>query len=113
LHTHVLGQVGERLLHLVDRVRSVDDRRAASAREDLDLLLGQRGRVADGVETGKFEIPAGGRRFQALSLLVKQKRLAKTAPVPCVLRDVTSDILSDSDIEYLQELASGALISFP
>jgi ParB family chromosome partitioning protein len=29
---------------------------------------------ADGVETGKFEIPAGGRRFQALSLLVKQKR---------------------------------------
>ena len=31
-------------------------------------------------ETGKFAIPAGGRRFQALSLLVKQKRLAKTAP---------------------------------
>ena len=31
---------------------------------------------ADGVETGTFEIPAGGRRFQALSLLVKQKRLA-------------------------------------
>ena len=30
---------------------------------------------ADGVETGMFEIPAGGRRFQALSLLVKQKRL--------------------------------------
>ncbi len=27
--------------------------------------------------------------------------------------DVTSDILTDSDIEYLQELASGALISFP
>ena len=33
---------------------------------------------AAGVETGMFEIPAGGRRFQALSLLVKQKRLAKT-----------------------------------
>ena len=31
---------------------------------------------ADGVETGMFEIPAGGRRFQALSLLVKQKRSA-------------------------------------
>ena len=44
---------------------------------------------ADGKETGKFEIPAGGRRFQALSLLVKQKRLAKTAPVPCVVRDVS------------------------
>ena len=32
---------------------------------------------AEGVETGMFEIPAGGRRVQALSLLVKQKRLAK------------------------------------
>ncbi len=39
-------------------------------------------RDADAVETGTFEIPAGGRRFQALSLLVKQKRLAKTAPTP-------------------------------
>ena len=35
---------------------------------------------ADGVQTGMFEIPAGGCRFQALSLLVKQKRLAKTEP---------------------------------
>jgi ParB family chromosome partitioning protein len=36
---------------------------------------------ADGTETGMFEVPAGGRRFRALELLVKQKRLAKTAPV--------------------------------
>ena len=35
-----------------------------------------------GTETGTFEIPAGGRRFQALSLLVKQKRLNKTSPIP-------------------------------
>ena len=41
---------------------------------------------ADGVETDMFEIPAGGRRFQALSLLVKQKRLAKSAPIPCIVR---------------------------
>ena len=41
---------------------------------------------ADGNETGFYEIPAGGRRFRALELLVKQKRLAKTAPVPCVIR---------------------------
>lgn len=34
-----------------------------------------------------FEVPAGGRRFRALELLVKQKRLAKVAPVPCVVRD--------------------------
>ncbi len=42
---------------------------------------------ADGVETGMFEIPAGGRRYRALELLVKQKRLARTAPVPCVVRE--------------------------
>jgi ParB family chromosome partitioning protein len=41
---------------------------------------------ADGAETGMFEIPAGGRRFRALELLVKQKRLARTAPIPCVVR---------------------------
>ncbi len=39
-----------------------------------------------GAETGMFEIPAGGRRYRALELLVRQKRLAKTAPIPCVIR---------------------------
>ena len=39
-----------------------------------------------GIETGMFEVPAGGRRFRALELLVKQKRLARTAPIPCVVR---------------------------
>ena len=45
-------------------------------------------RVLDdaGNETGMFEIPAGGRRYRALELLVKQKRLARTAPIPCVVR---------------------------
>jgi ParB family transcriptional regulator, chromosome partitioning protein len=52
---------------------------------------------AEGVETGMFEIPAGGRRYRALELLVKQKRLAKTAPVPCVVRDLGSDILGEDD----------------
>ncbi len=41
---------------------------------------------ADGVETGMFEVPAGGRRFRALELLAKQKRLAKNAPIPCIIR---------------------------
>jgi ParB family chromosome partitioning protein len=41
---------------------------------------------AEGAETGLFKIPAGGRRYRALELLVKQKRLAKTALVPCVVR---------------------------
>ncbi|WP_428484622.1 ParB/RepB/Spo0J family partition protein [Rhodopila sp.] len=42
---------------------------------------------AAGIETGMYEIPAGGRRFRALELLVKQKRLAKAAPIPCVIRE--------------------------
>jgi ParB family chromosome partitioning protein len=42
---------------------------------------------ADGAETGMFEVPAGGRRYRALQLLVKQKRLPKTAPIPCVVRE--------------------------
>ncbi len=42
---------------------------------------------AGGNESGMYEIPAGGRRYRALELLVKQKRLAKTAPIPCVVRE--------------------------
>ena len=52
---------------------------------------------AEGVETGMFEVPAGGRRYRALERLVKQKRLAKTAPVPCVVRDPKTDILAEDD----------------
>ena len=52
---------------------------------------------ADSSETGMFEVPAGGRRYQALALLVKQKRLAKTAPVPCVVRDPSTPILAEDD----------------
>jgi ParB family chromosome partitioning protein len=39
-----------------------------------------------GAETGMFEIPAGGRRYRALELLVRQKRLAKNTPIPCIIR---------------------------
>src|SRR6202171_1897885 len=35
--------------------------------------------------TGMFELPAGGRRLRALELLVKQKSMNKTQPVPCVV----------------------------
>ncbi|MEZ5785708.1 MAG: ParB/RepB/Spo0J family partition protein [Xanthobacteraceae bacterium] len=48
----------------------------------------------EGAETGMFEVPAGGRRFRALELLVKQKRLARTAPIPCVVR---TDGLAEED----------------
>ena len=50
---------------------------------------------ADGVETGTFEVPAGGRRYRALELLVKQTRLNKTAPVPCIVSDAKDNILID------------------
>jgi len=42
---------------------------------------------AQGIETGMFEIPAGGRRYRALELLIKQKCMAKTTLVPCVMRE--------------------------
>jgi ParB family transcriptional regulator, chromosome partitioning protein len=54
----------------------------------------------DGQETGMFEVPAGGRRYRALELLVKQKRMAKTQPVPCVIRDggiAEDDSLAEND----------------
>jgi len=49
---------------------------------------------AEGNETGMFEVPAGGRRFRALELLVRQKRLAKTAPIPCIVK---TDGLAEED----------------
>ena len=39
-----------------------------------------------GAEPGMYEVPAGGRRYRALELLVKRKRLARTAPIPCIVR---------------------------
>ena len=48
----------------------------------------------DGAETGMYSIPAGGRRYRALELLVKQKRLNRTAPVPCIVR---TDGLAEED----------------
>ena len=55
---------------------------------------------AEGNETGMFEVPAGGRRYRALELLVKQKRMAKTQPVPCVVREggiAEDDSLAEND----------------
>jgi len=55
---------------------------------------------ADGQDTGMFEVPAGGRRYRALELLVKQKRMAKTQPVPCVVREggiAEDDSLAEND----------------
>ena len=54
----------------------------------------------EGNETGMFEVPAGGRRYRALELLVKQKRMAKTQAVPCVVREggiPEDDSLAEND----------------
>ena len=40
-----------------------------------------------GVETGRFRVPAGGRRFLAVGNLIKRGMAAKTIPIPCVVKD--------------------------
>jgi ParB family chromosome partitioning protein len=69
---------------------------------------------AEGQETDMYEIPAGGRRYRALELLVKQKRLAKTVPVPCVVRDPSTDVSADEDslAENVQRVALHPLDQF-
>ncbi|WP_372089406.1 ParB/RepB/Spo0J family partition protein [Tistrella mobilis] len=52
---------------------------------------------SDGSETGMFEIPAGGRRYRALELLARKKRLARTTPVPCIVREAGSQISAEED----------------
>ncbi len=68
-------------------------------------------RDADGNETGTYEVPAGGRRYRALELLVKQKRMAKTQPVPCVVRD-GGIAEEDSLAENVQRVALHPLDQF-
>ncbi|MEO8884123.1 MAG: ParB/RepB/Spo0J family partition protein, partial [Devosia sp.] len=75
--------------------------------ESLATSIGRRGLLqslnvravldGEGNETGMFEVPAGGRRFRALELLVKQKRMAKTEAVPCVVTDANSVVPIEED----------------
>jgi ParB family chromosome partitioning protein len=65
----------------------------------------------DGEATGMFEVPAGGRRYRALDLLVKQRRLAKTALVPCVVRE-GGIAEEDSLAENVQRVALHPLDQF-
>ncbi len=80
---------------------SIDQLAESIAQRTLLQSLSVRAVVdADGQETGMFEVPAGGRRYRALELLVKQKRMAKTQPVPCVVRDggiAEDDSLAEND----------------
>ena len=50
-----------------------------------------------GAETDMFEVPAGGRRYRALEILVKQKRLPKTAEIPCNVKSADDPISAEED----------------
>ncbi|RWI63534.1 MAG: ParB/RepB/Spo0J family partition protein, partial [Mesorhizobium sp.] len=78
--------------------QSIEDLAASIARRGLLQSLNVRP-VLDGErnETGMFEVPAGGRRYRALELLVKQKRMAKTETVPCVVSDANSVVPIEED----------------
>ncbi len=83
-------------------VRSI---KAGVSIEELAASIARRGLIqsihvrpvldAGGEETGMFEVPAGGRRYRALEMLVKQKRFAKTASVPCVVGNPFGPILAE------------------
>ena len=67
---------------------SIEDLAEDIYRRTLLQSLNVRAMLDDaGQETGLFEVPAGGRRFRALELLVKSKRMVKDQPVPCVVRE--------------------------
>ena len=67
---------------------SIEDLAADIAHRGLLMSLNVRPELDDdGKETGMFSVPAGGRRFRALELLVKNKRLSKTEPVPCIVKE--------------------------
>lgn len=77
-------------------------------RRDLLQFLSVRPVLDDGgAEPGRFEISAGGRCFQAVSLLVTQKRLNGTTPIPCIVKAAGSDILAEDDslAENIQRVA--------
>jgi ParB family chromosome partitioning protein len=66
---------------------SIEELAEAIARRTLLSSITVRPVLDDsGGETGMYTIPAGGPRFGALELLVKQKRMNKTALVPCIVR---------------------------
>ncbi len=60
---------------------------------------------------GFFEVQAGGRRYRALEMLVKQRRLTKVAPIPCIVRE-EGLVEEDSLAENTQRVALHPLDQF-
>ena len=90
--------------------------------EELAADIAHRGLVAslnvrpvldeDGKETGMYRVPAGGRRFRALELLVMQKKLAKNEPVPCIVSNAATSEEEESLAENLQRQSLHPLDQF-
>jgi ParB family chromosome partitioning protein len=59
---------------------------------------------ADGHETGIYRIPAGGRRYRALELLVNQKKLSRTAAIPCIVSKGDTLEVEDSLAENVRRV---------
>ena len=57
---------------------------------------------AEGKETGIYRIPAGGRRYRALKLLVDRKQLTKTTTVPCIVSEGETLEVEDSLAENVK-----------
>ncbi|KAF0098943.1 MAG: ParB domain-containing protein nuclease [Rhodospirillaceae bacterium] len=94
---------------------SVEDLAEDIARRGLLQSLNVRRVVdAEGAETDQFEIPAGGRRYRALERLVRQKRLSKTALIPCIVRDPGVEVSAEEDslAENVQRVALHPLDQF-
>ena len=58
----------------------------------------------DGNETGIYRIPAGGRRYRALELLVNQKKLSKTVGIPCIVSKSETLEVEDSLAENVMRV---------
>jgi ParB family chromosome partitioning protein len=61
-----------------------------------------------GAETGRYRVQAGSRRLEALQLLMKQKRLAKNASIPCLVKtsglEEEDSLAENTDREALHPL---------
>jgi ParB family chromosome partitioning protein len=82
---------------------SIEDLADDIARRGLITSINVRAeRDADGRQTGIYRIPAGGRRYRALKLLVERKQLTKTTGVPCIVSEGETLETEDSLAENLR-----------
>lgn len=104
--------LSERNVRRVQAGVSIEELAEDIARRTMLQSLSVRQAVGeDGQPTDTYEVQAGGRRYRALELLVKQKRLNKTAPIPCIIRE--GGILEeDSLAENVQRQALHPLDQF-